>query len=124
MGITPDLALPPVPKPGRNCIENEFEAPKHPLKVVNGGPLQPPTAPYGAPQPPELPMAPHRALQPPAAPCGLPTAPDGPIRPSTAVHGPLRPVLRGLYRCLSTILDISLNPPEPPAELLLNQVVD
>ena len=67
MGITPDLALPPVPKPGRNCIENEFEAPKHPFKVVNGGPLQPPTAPYGAPQPPELPMAPHRALQPPAA---------------------------------------------------------
>ena len=98
MGITPDLALPPVPKPGRNCIENEFEAPKHPLKVVNGGPLQPPTAPYGAPQPPELPMAPHRALQPPAAPYGPrrpPAAYRQPrmdrydlLRPSTALYGP------------------------------------
>ena len=64
MGITPDLALPPVPKPGRNCIENEFEAPKHPLKVVNGGPLQPPTAPHNLQSSLWLPTVPCSPLRP------------------------------------------------------------
>ena len=100
MGITPDLALPPVPKPGRNCIENEFEAPKHPLKVVNGGPLQPPTAPYGAPQPPELPMAPHRALQPPAAPYGPRRPTDSPGWTDTTFYGRPRPSTARFARTL------------------------